>query len=205
MTDAATLHRTVRRRWWVPLLAAAVAVGAAAMGSARQEPVYDTRTTLVATPSSRVTETSDLLRSLDTLERRTVLATFARLASRAETREQAAAGMSVEVRDLRKYSARAAVVPNTNLIQLQVRGPEPELVAALADATAEVIRREARKLYPVFSLRIVEAATIPRRPVRPDLRRNLGVSLVVGLFLGALVAVALEAFRAPDRGSGEAA
>ncbi|HVS14497.1 MAG TPA: hypothetical protein VMV46_11265 [Thermoanaerobaculia bacterium] len=199
MTDVAIFGRTLRRRWWVPLLAAGVAVTAAAIGTTRQEAVYDAHATLVVTPSSQVTDTSDLLRSLDTLERRTIVATFARLASRAETRERAAARMGVEPGDLRGYSVRAAVVPNTNLIRVQVRGPEAEPVAGLADATAEVIRDEARRLYRVYSLHVVEAAVTPWRPVQPDLRRNLMVSAAVGLFFGALAAVALEAARAPAR------
>lgn len=205
MTDAETLRRAVRRRWWVPLLVAVAAVAAAGIGSAREEPVYDARATLVVIPSSELTEITDLLRSLETLERRTIVATFARLASRPETREWAAARMGRETTDLDGYSVDATVMPNTNLIRVQVRGPEAVIVAALADAAAEGLRDEAQKLYRVYSLQIVEAATTPQRPVQPDLRRSLVVSLVVGLFVGVLVAVALEAFRDPVQAVREAA
>lgn len=200
MTDATIFRRTLRRRWWVPLVAAAAAVAAAALATARQEPIYSTHATLAVTPSSRVTDTTDLLRSLETLERRTIVATFARLPSRSETRDRAAAKMGVEAGDLRRYRVRGTVVPNTNLIRVEVQGPEADSAAALADAAAEVTREEARRLYRVYSVRIVEAAETPGRPVQPDRRRNLVVAVVVGLFLGALAAVALEAFSAPGRG-----
>lgn len=201
MTDAKVFRGAFRRRWWVPLLLAAAAVAAAGVSTAGQQAVYTTHATLVVTPSSRVSDTTDVLRSLETLERRTIVATFARLAARAETRDRAAEAMGVEAGELRRYRISGSVVPNTNLIRVEVRGPEAETVATLADAAGEVIREEGRRLYRVYSLRTVAAAETPRRPARPDRQRNLVVAAVVGLFIGVLGAVALEAFS--TRGSSE--
>jgi uncharacterized protein involved in exopolysaccharide biosynthesis len=185
------LTRSLRRGWWIALACAVVALGAAALVTARQRPVYRAAAQLAVAPNSRVTDTADVLRSLETLERRTVVATFARIASARETRDGAARRLGLEPKELRAYWVGGSVVPNTNIIRVEVLGPEPERTAAVADAAAREVAREGRRLYPIYSLRALARAEPPRRPERPDLRRNLTVGAILGLFVGAAAALAL--------------
>jgi uncharacterized protein involved in exopolysaccharide biosynthesis len=199
MRESGIVFAGLRRGWWLVVLAAAVGVGSAWLWTARERPSYLASATLVATLSSSIEETSDLLRGIETLERRSIIATFAEIPGRVETREAAARKMGLAAGELRAYWVGGVVVPHTNLLRVDVRGPDPERAAELANQAAEISRQEARSLYRVFTLRHLERAEPPRRPETPDLRRNLVVGGILGLFLGLALALAAEAFRGARR------
>lgn len=190
-------RRAFTRRWWVILLAAALAVAAAAWATSRQRPVYRASTTMAVIPNSEVSGTEDVLRSLDTLERRTVVATFARIPSAAETRVDAARRMKVPDRDIRSYHIRASVLPNTNIIKVDVEGPDRRLVAAVANAVAATTRREARSMYRIYTMHTLERAVTARRPIHPTPARNYLVAGILGLFLGVAAALLIERLSGP--------
>ena len=175
----------------------AVALAAAAFYTARQQPVYRATTILAVVPTADVQGTEEILRSLDTLERRTVVATFAKVASTAATRKAAAQALALPPRALRAYRMRGSVMPNTNIIQLEVDGPDPRTAAALANAAAAVTLREARRMYRIYGMRTLEEAAPSRHPVYPTPRRNYVVAAVLGLFVGALAALLLAWLRGP--------
>jgi capsular polysaccharide biosynthesis protein len=172
-----------------------VTVTVAWLWTSRQSPTYQASTSLVVTPNTEVEDITDLLRSLETLERRTVVATFARLPGSPETADSVAERLGVEPREIRHYWIGGAVVPNTNIVRIDVYGPDPERAAEVANATARVVRREARHLYQIYSLYEMARAEPPSRPVRPDARRNAVVAAILGVFLGVLAALGLEAVR----------
>jgi len=189
--------RALRRGWWLALLAASLAVAAAAWVTARQEPLYRASTTLAVVPNGTVSGTEDILRSLDTLERRTVVATFAKIPSAAETRGTAARRLGLEDRKLRGYQVRASVLPNTNILKIDVEGPDRRRVADVANATAVVTQGEAEAMYRIYSMRTLEKAVHARHPVYPTPQRNYVVAAILGLFVGAAAAVLIERVRQP--------
>lgn len=197
-TRASDLYRrALARRWWIVLATIVLAVAAAAWATSRQRPVYRASTTMAVIPNSEVSGTEEILRSLDTLERRTVVATFAKIPSAAETRGAAARRMGVEDRELRPYQIRASVLPNTNIIKVDVEGPDRRRAAALANAAAAVTRREARHMYRIYTMRTLEQAVPARRPIYPTPARNYLVAAILGLFLGAGAALLVERLAAP--------
>jgi capsular polysaccharide biosynthesis protein len=196
--------RALRRWWWLPALAAVIASGTAWILTSRQTPQYAATATAIVAPVVDLSESSELLRSLDTLERRTVVATFARLAGTREVRMAAAEHLGLANPDVRGHRISASVVSSTNLIRLRAEGPDAQVAAALANAAVQVTEAEVRRLYQIFSLHTLEAATPPVRPFHPDPQRNVGVGVVLGLFLGLLAAVGLEVLRGAGRSTQEA-
>lgn len=197
--DRGIVFAGLSRGWWIVLLAALVGVGSAWFFTRQESPRYLASATLVATLSSNIDDTGDLLRGVETLERRSVIATFAKIPGRVETKEAAAHDMGVEPDDLRAYWIGGAVIPYTNLVRVDVRGPDPERTARLANEAAEITRQEARSLYRVFTLRHLERADPPRRPESPEPTRNLLVGGILGLFAGLALALAAEVVRSRQR------
>jgi len=182
------------------VLATAMALASAAVLTARQEPVYRASATVVVAPNETVEGVSDVLRSLETLERRSVIATFARIPSTPQARAAVAQRMGT-ARDLKAYRIEAAVLPNTNILKIDVEGPEAGTAAAAANAAAEVVNDEVRSLYRIFTTRTLSAASPPSRPIHPDPRRNYVVSGLLGLLVGLVAAVVAERLR-PAAGAG---
>lgn len=195
MNETGFYLRAARRGWWLALLVLVACVAVAGWLAARESPVYKSSASLVATPSSRLEANDEILDAIEGLERRTVLATFARIPPAPETRDSAARRLDLPARDLRYYWIGAYVLPNTNVIRIDVVGPDPERTAEVADAVASETRSEARSLYGVYTLRRLARAEVAEEPERPDPKRAAAIGGVVGLFLGALAALALEAAR----------
>ena len=171
-------------RWWLVVVVVLVSIGIAALLTTQQVPVYGAQATWAVVPNSEVQDTGDILRSIETLERRTLLATFARLPGTRTARAELEERLGLDPGGLTGYQLRGTVVPYTNLIRFEVEGPDHQMVAEAANELARRIRTSARPLYRLYSLREVEQARASRRPLSPDWRRNLVVGALIGMFLG---------------------
>jgi uncharacterized protein involved in exopolysaccharide biosynthesis len=178
--------RALRAGWWMVLLSVAVAMAVSALLTARERPLYRASASLVVAPTSTVDNTADILRSLDTLERRSVIATFARIPGSLEARRAVSAALGLP---LEEWRIEGSVMPNTNIIRIDAEGPDRARVADVANAAAEATRQEARALYRIFTMRTMAQAVPPARPAHPDLRRNLVVAAALGLLVGVLAAL----------------
>jgi uncharacterized protein involved in exopolysaccharide biosynthesis len=195
-------RRGAARRWIAVPLAAAVAAGVvAAVAAAGTEPVYRATATMIVAPSSRVQSPGDELRALETLERRSVLATIAKLPSTARIRDDAAKALGLPRRELEAYSIRGSVQPYASLLTVEAVGPDAARVAALANAAAEATHDRARPIFSLFSARVLEPAAVPTKPIRPDLGRDASVAALLGLFVGALAVAAWSSLRGGAAGS----
>lgn len=177
------------RRWWVPALTLAVGLAAGLWWTSREPRTYRASAMLAAVPSSGIGD-ADVLRSLESLERRTVLVTFARLSATPETRRAVAERLQRNPAELARYQVGASVLPNTNIIRIDVDGPEAQLAATIANVAGEIVGAEARALYRIYALRPIAAAEASDRPIHPDPRRNSLAAGVLGLFIGTLAVAA---------------
>jgi capsular polysaccharide biosynthesis protein len=164
--------------------------------TARQPPEHRASNLMAVKPSSSITEPTGILRALETLERRTVLATFARLASTRTIREAAAAAMNLETTALKRYKVRGKVLPHRNMIEIETTGPDAEVAARLANAAAAATRTEAARLYGIYEMAVLEEAQARPATARPGPVRSSMASGVVGLFLGILGALFLHRVQA---------
>jgi uncharacterized protein involved in exopolysaccharide biosynthesis len=195
----------LRRTWWVALLVLLLSLATAHVLTRRTTPVYRAASTVVVIPNGAVvTSVREIIDSLDTLDRRTVVATLARLAHSQPVVAAAAekAGMPREVS--RQHRVRTIVLPNTNIIDIEVTGPDPEACATLANGVAQSASSEAIQLYQTFRMRLLDEAVPSRRPIRPDVQRNLTVAAVLGALGGLALAAAIEWARRAAAASREA-
>ena len=180
--------RSILRRWWVVLICVAGALLGAGFLTYRQVPVFEASASLVVTPNTEIQEATDLIRSLETLERRTIVATFAKIPLAPETRSAAADLMDVDPRDIRGYRIASSVQPYTNIVLITVSGPDRDRVAEVANAVAEATQESARSMYRIFSMKPLAGAVPAYRPVRPDPVRNYSVAATLGVLLGLICA-----------------
>ncbi len=180
----------LRRYWWLILLAFAIGFGSAAFFTRRRPPAYRATTTLVVGPNESLKTTREVVDSLNTLDRRSVVATFARLPSGRTVRERARQQLQLQEAQLEPYEVRTAVVPDTNVLEVSVEGPDPRTAAAFADAVAEQTAGHAREVYEIYAVKVLDRAQVPAEAVGPGLSR----SLLVGAALGLLVGVGVASF-----------
>ena len=186
--------RAFRARWWVIVLTVISALAAARVFTARETPLYRAMASSAVVPAVQVKEPTDLLRSLETLERRTLVATFALLAGSRAVREEAVTKLGLSSDDVREYKVSASVAPNTNVIRIHVEGADASLASDLANAVALVTSARASGMYRMFTLQPLDSSLPAQSPASPNSKRNALVALIIGAFLGLAGAVGLEMF-----------
>ena len=183
---------TIQQRWWVVLVVTLVSVALAAWLSARQEPVFRASSSLVVAPNTELEDPMHILRSLETLERRTVVATLANVPSSSDAIGVAAEILGVDAASFRPYRVRGSVKPHTNIIRIEVVGPNRTLVAEFANAIADATVVSGRSMYRIYAMRPLERAGAAGYSASPDPKRNIFVGLLVGLALGLFAALLPE-------------
>jgi capsular polysaccharide biosynthesis protein len=178
------LHGWLRTGLWMVPLVLALSVGTAVVATSRQTPTYRTSATLAVVPNATIRDGPELLRSIETLDRRTVIATFAQIPSTERIRVTAARAVALQADSLGYYLSQAFVIPNTNLIRIEVAGPDPARAAAFANALATTTTSEAKAMYRVFDMTPLAAAVRPTAPVAPNPRRAIALAAILGAFLG---------------------
>jgi capsular polysaccharide biosynthesis protein len=189
-----SLFQALRRNWLAALIVFAVTVGLSWFFNAAQKPVYEATAHLVVAPASLTSE-DNVIRAVESLDRRTVLATFARIASAETMPDAAAKRLGLDASRLRGYVTRGSVISNTNVIRVTTSGPEARTAAAVANAVAAATAEQAKALYQVYTLQFLSSARTPRRPVYPDPMRNFLVGVTLAILFAAAAALAADRFR----------
>jgi uncharacterized protein involved in exopolysaccharide biosynthesis len=192
----------LKNYWWIILAAVIVGIGSTALFAQRRTPVYVASATVVVGPNSALTEPRVIVDSLNALDRRSVVATLARLPSSRTVRDRSAQHLGVSPQQLALYSVRTVVVPDTNVLEMSVEGPDRRLVAAFANEIAGQTIAYAQDFYTVYALRLLDRASEPGHPTGPDLSRKLLAGGLLGLLIGLAAAFLLDrGRRAEDRAS----
>lgn len=181
------------RTWWLVPAAVVAALVVSFVLTRNERPTYRAGGSVVVIPNGVAIESvRDQIDALANLDRRNVVATIAGIAHSTDvlTRAAARAGMTPDA--ARPYRVRATVRPNTNILDIEVLGPDAAACATLAREVAAIASSECTDNYRIYRLRPLDAAVAPSRPDSPDMRRNLIVGGILGLLAGLLLAASSE-------------
>jgi capsular polysaccharide biosynthesis protein len=166
---------------WRRIAIITVAVTVLAWGLTMIQPVqYQASALISVIPRADALQPNEVLRAVEVLERRTVVATIASLASTPAIRSRVAAASEERI--------EAVVLPNTNLIRVNVQGRDPGRAALVANRVPALLGAQARSLYRYYDIVLISAAAPPQDSFAPRPRRAIAAGLVAGLFLGLLAA-----------------
>lgn len=184
--DIGAFLRFLGRRWWlIPLIAGVGAIAALAT-TAGQPKVYERVHSFVIRPSDKVAG-GNVVNTLDTLSERdsAVIGTIvgvlesARLHQAAERETRGAAIGAAS-------KSKAVVRPGTTIVDLELRGRDPNRLAALGDAMNRVAPNYLSHNYGALRLDFL-GAVASRGPVAP----KAGTAMVLAGSVGALLALGL--------------
>jgi diguanylate cyclase (GGDEF)-like protein len=99
--------------------------------------------------------------------------------------------------DLSDYSYNAVALPDANIIEFSVSGPDRNTAYVLANGIGQHTVEYVKSLYQVYDLNVLDPAAPPSTPISPQPVRSAGVALVVGLALGVVLALIRELMRTP--------
>ena len=189
-----TYLRIMVKKWWIVIPVFLVTLTAGIVFTYTTAPVYSATTTYVVVPSPSFG--GNLASGLDMLARREEIATtFSEIAS--SRRVKALAISSLSLQSGQDYSVESRLRAGTNIIEITVEGPDPVIVRGLANAVGASIEQYVQDLFEVFTLVLLDEATTPQEPLRPNPVLYLTLAAVLGLALGAGLAFLSEYLETP--------
>jgi diguanylate cyclase (GGDEF)-like protein len=188
----------LRRNWWIIVITTLATVMAALVMSYMTPPTYQATSRFIVSPSpSLITGGTNLLSSLSTLDKRSIITTYAEVLNSQRIFTETTGLLQLNNVDLSAYTYRAVALPDANIIEFSVTGPDRQVVYTLANAIGQHAVEYVHSLYQVYDLSVLDAATPPTVPISPQPLRSAGVALVVGLAIGIVLALIREMARTP--------
>jgi len=191
--------RLLQRSWWIILLTTLSAAMAALLAAYFSTPIFQASVRYIISPNpSALGGESNFIYSLDTLDKRTVITTYAEILNSPRIYNDTLDSLGITDTSIAsQYSHVAIVLTDTNIIEFSVQGPSPTLVASLTDEIGLRAVQYIESLYQVYDMTLLDSAAVPTAPISPQPVRDTGVAVVVGLALGVSLALVRELLRAP--------
>ena len=182
------------RKWWVIALVGLFSVSLALFTSYSTTPVYRTSSRYIVSPGPALLagDERDLVNSITALDRRSIIATYAEIMNSEHIFDQAGAILGLSPNDLKDYRLTAVVLPEAHALEIIVEGPDPNTIADLANTTGEQAIIRVHNLYQIYTMSLLDAASVPEKPISPNPTRDAGVALILGLLAGTGLAFASD-------------
>jgi diguanylate cyclase (GGDEF)-like protein len=187
----------LRRGWWIVLLTTLLAVLIALVASYFAKPMYQTSARFIVSPNTNLVATRDMVSSLDTLDRRSIVNTYAEIFNSTSIYSDAVKTNQLDPIALKDYIINTVVLPDTNILELSVSGDDPQMVALLANQIGQRAIGNISLLYQAYTITMLDPAPIPEIPYSPQPLRDFSLALVLGLVGGASLAILSEQIRIP--------
>lgn len=186
--------RMLQRGWWIIVVVMLATMNFSLLFSYLTPPVYETSSRFVVSPNASVYSNSwDIVSSLDTLDRRSIINTYKELLASPAIYATSPGIQQMNPTELEtKYNIVVVVVPDTNILKLTVEGPDPNTVVEIARAIGSEALDYINKLYPVYNFSVLDQPEVPTKPIRPEPVKNAALALVVGSILGTGLAFSRE-------------
>ena len=192
--------RMLQRGWWLVALVALVSLLASLTVSFLAIPQYKTTARFIITPGSLLTSEGNpetVIAGLETLDLPSVVATYTEVMGSQRILVDSLSFLGVENFVPKEYSIDANVLPESTVLELTVSGPDPRLVTDLANAIGYQTILFTRSINRIYELNVLDEAVQPLTPYSPIPLRDGGLSLLLGLVGGAVLAILSEQIRIP--------
>lgn len=183
--------RIIRRGWWLILIAALAAVNLSLVYSYYiTTPTYEAVARFIVSPNIQNVESRDLVNSLEALDKRSIISTYAEVLNSHEIINETLRSLGQQPEEfVRDYDTFVTVLPDANIIRFSVQGPNPEVAAVLANSIGQNAIDFIRNLYVIYNIEFLDTALVPTEPIQPKPAQNAGLALLVGLAAGVGLAI----------------
>ncbi len=141
-------------------------------------------------PDAALAVSRDAITSLDTLDKRSVIVTYAEFLNSTRIYNETIQSLQLDPEVMKRdYAITTAALPDANILELSVEGPDPSVAVVVANTLGQRAVSEIKELYQVFDISMLDPAVIPDEPVRPQPLRDSALAIALGLVIGAALAI----------------
>lgn len=158
-------------------------------------PIYRATATFVINPNESLPSSRDFVDTLATLDSRSIISTYRDifLSKRVFTDTLQSLGFSAA--EAQHYEPSVVVGKESNIMTLNVDGPDAGKAVMLADAIGQTAISYIQGFSRVFSITVLDQAYAQPAAVKPQILRDAGIAALVGLVLGLLAVLINESYR----------
>lgn len=191
--------RILLTRWWIILLTLTFTLIPTYLFVNEQPWIYKSEATFVIRPRANFAVNDDkIVDALDTISRRVEInTTFAEVSSSSLIKQKAIESLGLTAQQRKGLKVSAKVIAGTNILEISVQGPDPEVVRDFTNAVSMETLAYISTLYDVFELEPLDEAELPDKPVSPNKTLNLALGASLGLLLGISLIFFIEYLKEP--------
>jgi len=190
--DAPSVLRAIRRAWYLVLIGAIGAVAAAVFLNMSAVDIYETSSTYIVTPSLDATNpdaVQESIRTLDDARSRAIVATYAEVLESGSLHTEAAFSVGLDDIAVADYEFSAAILPEANVVELTIRGPQPQAAVLLSGAVGTMAAERFSELYQIYGIVLLDAPVVPASPSNTPLMQVIVMAAALGSLAGAALAL----------------
>lgn len=187
----------LRRGWWIVVLTMLVALNVTLIFDYFATPSYVASARFIVSPNPNVVTETDVVSSLEALDKRSIVVTYAEILNSRRIYQDALSELSLKEPDMDDYLISTVVLPDSNVLELTVTGTEPRVVATLANTIGQLAINNISRLYRAYDISVLDPAVAPVVPVSPVPLRDASLALVLSMVVGVALAIFSEQIRIP--------
>jgi len=182
-----TTIQALRSGWQFIAVGLLVAVAAALTLNSTATPVYEARATYVVSPGldADAFDVAEGVKTLDSSRSRSIMTTLTEITMSDTVLDEAFTGLGLDPAAASAYAVESIVVPEANVIQTTVTGPDPELAAALTTLVGDTGALRFIALYQIYDVVVLDPASVPTSPSNTGLPTLLVLTSFLGIAAGA--------------------
>lgn len=182
--------RMIQRSWWLVLISTLVAVNFSLVYSYFvTTPKYEAVARFIVSPNFQNIESRDLINSLEALDKRSIISTYAEVLNSPQIFDNTLVLLSQDPAKFSAYQTSVTVLPEANIILFSVRGPNPETTALLVNSVGQYAIDYVQSLYVIYNIDFLDKAVIPSDPIEPRPLQDAGLALLFGGIIGVGLAI----------------
>jgi len=183
--DIKELLQFLRKRWWAITVSAVICTVVAALVTIYLiTPMYKANSTLYVYKNMASTDTNDVSYN-DLLANTQLVKDYRELVKSRQVASAVISELGLTGVTTDDISKKLSVTNKneTRIIQITATDKDPEQAAKIANTVAKVFQEKAVSIMQVNNVQIIDNATVPKNPYKP----NLLLNLILGFILGAIV------------------
>ena len=149
-------------------------------------PMYKTYTTIVLTQASDASNST--ITQNDITINQKLVSTYSEIIKSKLILEQVISGLNLDYSygDLKKNVSVEALT-NTEILKISVEDANADKAAEIANKIATVFSKEVTKIYQLNNISILDKAQVPKTVSNNTLKRDMAISVFIGIFLSVAV------------------
>jgi diguanylate cyclase (GGDEF)-like protein len=189
--------RMLQKGWWIIVLALLAAMNATLIIDLYSMPIYEATTRMIVLPNPDSFAGKDFVSSLTSLDNSSIVTTYADVFDSEFNQQAFISTLNLTDEQIQEYTQSTVVLPDSNVLEIYITGPDPEITAQWANGVARTGIDYMKNLYQVYEVNILDSAVVPLEPISPKPVRDASLGAVLGLLIGIILVILRDQLRIP--------